>query len=51
MPNADLTNIPNSSYPAEMPYPMSTFEDEITSIIKNSHPYRAAGSDGISLLF
>jgi hypothetical protein len=47
MPNADLTDIPNASYPAEMPSPMSISEDEIASSIKKSHPFKAAGSDGI----
>jgi hypothetical protein len=46
MPNADLTDIPNASYPAEMPSPLSISEDEITSVIKKSHPFKAAGSDG-----
>jgi hypothetical protein len=27
---------------------MSISEEEITSVIKKSHPYKAAGSDGIS---
>jgi hypothetical protein len=47
MPNADLTDIPNASYPAEMPYPMSISEDEISSVIKQWHLFKAAGSDSI----
>jgi hypothetical protein len=47
MPNADLTDIPNASYPAEMPSPMSVFEKEISSVIKMLHPFKAAGSHGI----
>ncbi len=47
MPNADLTNIPNASYPAEMLSPMSVSEDEILSVIKKLHLFQAAGSNGI----
>jgi hypothetical protein len=47
MPNADLTDITNASYPAEMPSQMSISENEIASVIKKSHPFKAAGSDGI----
>jgi hypothetical protein len=47
MPNANLTDIPTASYPAEMPSPMSISEDEIASVIKKSHPFKAAGSEGI----
>jgi hypothetical protein len=47
MPNTVLTDIPNSYYSAEMPSPMSISEDEVASVIKMSHPFKAAGSDGI----
>jgi hypothetical protein len=47
MPDADLTNIPNSSYPAAMPSLMVISVDEISSAIKKSYPFKAAGSDGI----
>ncbi len=47
MPSADLTNIPHASYPAEIPSPLSISEDEISSVIKKSHPFKAAHSDGI----
>jgi hypothetical protein len=44
---ADLSEVPNASYSPEMPSRMSIFEEEISSVIKMSHPFRAAGSDGI----
>jgi DMSO/TMAO reductase YedYZ molybdopterin-dependent catalytic subunit len=47
MPDADLSDIPNASYPPEMSFPMSISEEEISSVIKKSHPFKAAGSDGI----
>jgi hypothetical protein len=47
MPDADFSDIPNASYPAEMPSPMSISEEEIASVINKSHPFKAAGSDGI----
>ncbi len=47
MPDADLSDIPNASYPAELPSPMSISEEEISSVCKKSHPFKAAGSDGI----
>ncbi len=46
MPDADLSDIPNASNPPEMSSPMSITE-EISSVIKKSHPFKAAGSDGI----
>ncbi len=50
MLNADLANITNASYPAEMPSPMSISEDEMASVIKKSNPFKAAGSDSIPFL-
>jgi hypothetical protein len=47
MPDADLSDIPNASYPAEMPSPMSISKEEISSFIKKLHPFKVAGSDGI----
>ncbi len=47
MPDAYLSDIPNASYPPEMPSPMSISEEEISSVIKKLHPFKAAGSDGI----
>ncbi len=48
MPYADLSDIPNASYPAERPSPMSISKEEISSVIKKSHPFKAAGSNGIT---
>jgi hypothetical protein len=47
MPDADLTDIPNTPYPNEIFSPMSISEEEITSVIKKLHPFKAASSDGI----
>ncbi len=47
MPDADLSDIPTACYPPEFPSPMSISEEEISSVIKKSHPFKAAGSDGI----
>jgi hypothetical protein len=47
MPDADLSDIANASYPPEMPSPMSISEKDISSVIKKLHPFKAAGSDGI----
>jgi hypothetical protein len=47
MPDADLSNIPNASYPPEMSSSMSISEEEISSVIKKLHPFKAAGSDVI----
>ncbi len=47
MPDTDLSDIPNASYPAEMPSPMSISEEEISSVIKKLNPLRGAGSNGI----
>jgi hypothetical protein len=47
MPDAHLSDIPNAFYPPEMPSPMSISEEEISSVIKKLHPFKAAGSDGI----
>ncbi len=47
MPDADVSDIPDASYPAELPSSMSISEEEISSVIKKSHPFKAAGSDGI----
>jgi hypothetical protein len=44
--DADLSDIPNASYPSEMPSPMSISEEEISSVIKKLHNFKAA-SDGI----
>jgi hypothetical protein len=48
MPDADLSDIPNASYPPEMSSPMSIFREEISSVIKKSHPFKVARSDGIA---
>ncbi len=37
--DADPSDIPNTLYPAEMPSPMSISEEEITSVIRESHPF------------
>jgi hypothetical protein len=47
MPDADLSDISNASYPAEKPSPMSISEEEISSVIKKLLPFKAAGSAGI----
>jgi hypothetical protein len=47
MPDADLSDIPDASYLPEKHSPMSISEEEISSVIKMSHPFKAAGSDGI----
>ncbi len=47
MPDADLSDIPDASYLPEKHSPMSISEEEISSVIKKSHPFKAAGSDGI----
>jgi hypothetical protein len=47
MPNADLSDIPTATYPPEIPSPMSISDEEVSSVIKKLHPFRAAGSDGI----
>jgi hypothetical protein len=47
MPDANLSDITNASYPAEMPSPMSISDDEISSVIEKLHPFKGAGSDGI----
>ncbi len=47
MPDVDLYNIINISYPPEMSSPMSISEAETPSVIKKLHPFKAAGSDGI----
>jgi hypothetical protein len=47
MPDANLSDIPNALYPPEMPSPMSISEEKFSSVIKKSHPFKAAGSDGI----
>jgi hypothetical protein len=44
MPDADLSDISNASYPTEKPSRMSISEEEISSVIKKSHPFKAAGS-------
>jgi hypothetical protein len=51
MPDVDLSDISNASYPPEMLSPMSVSEGEISSVIKKSHPVKAAGSDGIAFSF
>ncbi len=47
MPDADLSDITNASFPAEMPSLMSISEAETSSFIIKSHPFKEAGSDGI----
>jgi hypothetical protein len=47
MPDADLSDIPNTSYLPEMPSPMSISKEEISSVIERSRPFEAAGSDDI----
>jgi hypothetical protein len=47
MPDADLSDIPNASYLPEIPSPMPISEEEISSVIKILHCFKAAGSDGI----
>ncbi len=51
MPDADLSDIPNASYPAEMPSTMSILKEDIPSVMKKLHPFKAAGSDGIPFFF
>jgi hypothetical protein len=48
MPDADLSDIPNASYPPEIPTAMLISEEEISSVIKKSHPFKVAGSDSIT---
>jgi hypothetical protein len=47
MPDAGLTDNPYASYPAEIHSPITITVEEITSVIKKVHPFKAAGSDGI----
>jgi hypothetical protein len=47
IPDADLSDILNASYPPEMPSPISISKEEISSVNKKLHPFKAAGSDGI----
>jgi hypothetical protein len=47
IPDAVLSDIPNTMYPPEQPSPMSISEEEITSVIKKAHPFKAAGSNSI----
>ncbi len=48
-PDADLSDIPSTSYPPKKPSLMSISEEEIFSVIKKSYPLKAAGNDGIPL--
>jgi hypothetical protein len=47
MLDADLSDIPNASDPSEVPSPKFISKEEISSVIKKSHPFKAAGSDDI----
>jgi hypothetical protein len=47
MPDADLSDITTASYPPEKHSPMLISEEEISAVIKKSHPFKAAGSNGI----
>ncbi len=47
MPEADLFDILNGSYPLKMLSLMSISEEEISSVIKESHTFKAVGSNGI----
>ncbi len=47
MPDADLSDIHNTSYPPEMPSPKSISGEEISGVIKKLHHFKAADSDGI----
>jgi hypothetical protein len=47
MPSAYRTDMPRASHPAEIASPMSISEEEISSLIKKSQPFKAAGSNGI----
>ncbi len=46
LPDVNLSDLSNALYPAETPSPMSISEEEISSVIKKLHPFKAAGSDG-----
>jgi hypothetical protein len=46
-PEVDLSDIPNLSYLPGMPSPMLISQEEISSVIRKLHPFKAAGSDGI----
>jgi hypothetical protein len=50
MPDAGHFDIPNASYPPEVPSPMSIAKEEISSVIKNLYSFKAAGSDGMPFL-
>ncbi len=47
MPYADHSDISNASYLAEMLSFMSISKEEISSVFRKLHPFKAAGSDGI----
>jgi hypothetical protein len=47
MPDADLSDIHSAFYPLEVSLPMSISEEEISSVIEKSHPFKAAGSNSI----
>jgi hypothetical protein len=50
MQDANISNIPNTSYPPERPLPMSFSQEEISSAIKELCPIKAAGSNGIAFV-
>jgi hypothetical protein len=47
MPDTDIFNIPNASYPHKIFLLISVSEEDISSFIKTLHPFKRAGSDGI----